>query len=169
MFSRITRHALRVHHHDRRAALWDGPTKSIIQTLSQRLQLEVRRLEEFFHGRSADDFCGFEDDVGTGAGVVQGLMVMEGIAQVTGDGVQFMIGQVRPDAAGNLDSAGIGRLGLFQVIRLQQAAQDPRIEDGIVGDQDASFQMRADAVPQGIELRFMGDLVRRDTMNLDIA
>ena len=69
-------------------------------------------------------------------------MVMEGIAQVTGDGVQFMIGQVRPDAAGNLDSAGIGRLGLFQVVRLQQAAQDPRIEDGIVGDQDASFQMR---------------------------
>ena len=109
-----------------------APTKSIIQTLSQCLQLEVRRLEEFFHGRSADDFCGFEDDVGTGAGVVQGLMVMEGIAQVTGNGVQFMIGQVRPDAAGDFDSAGIGRLGLFQVIRLQQAAQDPRIEDGIV-------------------------------------
>ena len=96
-------------------------------------------------------------------------MVVEGIAQVTGDRVQFMIRQIRPDTAGDFDRAGIRCLRLFQVICLQQAAQDPRIEDGVMGDQDASFQVRPDTVPQGIEFRFMGDLVRRDAMNLDIA
>lgn len=97
------------------------------------------RIEKFFHRRSTDDFSRFEDDVGTGPGIVQSLMVVEGIAQVTGDRIQFMIRQIRLDTAGDFDRAGIRCLRLFQVICLQQAAQDPCIEDGVMGDQDTPF------------------------------
>ena len=73
----------------------DGPpfgtapttTNYMLQTLLQGFQSKVRRVEEFFHGRGADDFCGFEDDVGAGPGIIQGLVMAEGVAEIAGDGI----------------------------------------------------------------------------------
>ena len=108
---------------------------------------------------------GFEEDLGAGLGVREGVVMVQGNVE-TGTDIRQAVPTATPHLASHFHGTNERNFRYRKVMPVQARLENPLIEGGVVGGQEVqAFQQGRDLLPHRAERRGILDLIPDDSVN----